>query len=113
MRRRREAEAGDQELAELAALADGSLAPERRIALEAGVAGRRSLPTDSPSNSVPWRSPGQPRPRSTRRLHCAHGSMREQRRARRAHGTRRIVAIGAVATVAVAAVVGLSVFRSG
>jgi hypothetical protein len=36
-----------------------------------------------------------------------------KRGARRAYGTRRIVAIGAVATVAVAAVVGLSVFRSG
>ena len=38
MRRRREDEAGGQEIAELAALADGSLAPERRAALEARVA---------------------------------------------------------------------------
>ena len=38
MRRRRADEDGDREIAELAALADGSLAPERRDALEAGVA---------------------------------------------------------------------------
>jgi hypothetical protein len=37
MRRRRDNGAGDQEIAELAALADGSLAPERRAALEARV----------------------------------------------------------------------------
>jgi anti-sigma-K factor RskA len=37
MRRRRENGAGDQELAELAALADGTLAPERRAELEAQV----------------------------------------------------------------------------
>ena len=38
MRRRREDEAGAPEIPELAALADGSLAPERRAALEARVA---------------------------------------------------------------------------
>ena len=38
MKRRRRDEAGSDELAELAALADGSLAPERRAALEARVA---------------------------------------------------------------------------
>ena len=38
MRRRRADEDGDREIAELAALADGSLAPERRDALEARVA---------------------------------------------------------------------------
>ena len=35
---RRQAEDADREVAELAALADGSLAPERRAALEARVA---------------------------------------------------------------------------
>ncbi len=43
MRRRREDEAGGQEIAELAALADGSLAPERRAALEARVAASSEL----------------------------------------------------------------------
>ena len=38
MRRRRQDEADNRELAELAALADGSLAPERRAAVEARVA---------------------------------------------------------------------------
>src|SRR5262249_3394901 len=43
MRRRRESESGDQEIAELAALADGSLPPERRAALEARVAASPEL----------------------------------------------------------------------
>src|SRR5439155_6165272 len=43
MRRRREDKAGGHELAELAALADGSLAPERRAALEARVAASSEL----------------------------------------------------------------------
>jgi Anti-sigma-K factor rskA len=38
LRRRRQDEAGNRELAELAALADGSVSPERRAALEARVA---------------------------------------------------------------------------
>src|SRR5512145_136231 len=43
MRRRREDENGAQEVAELAALADGTLAPERRAALEARVAASSEL----------------------------------------------------------------------
>src|SRR6266545_954048 len=43
MRRRREAEAGGREIAELAALADGTLAPARRAALEARVAASAEL----------------------------------------------------------------------
>jgi anti-sigma factor RsiW len=43
LRRRRQDEAGSQEIAELAALADGSLAPERRAVLEARVAGSPEL----------------------------------------------------------------------
>ena len=43
MRRRRADEGGDREIAELAALADGSLAPERRVALEARVAASSEL----------------------------------------------------------------------
>jgi len=43
MRRRREDEAGGLETAELAALADGTLAPERRAALEARIAASSAL----------------------------------------------------------------------
>jgi hypothetical protein len=43
MRRRRQEDDAGQEIAELAALADGSLAPERRAALETQVAGSSEL----------------------------------------------------------------------
>jgi len=43
MRRHRADGVGDREIAELAALADGSLAPERRVALEARVAASPEL----------------------------------------------------------------------
>ena len=43
MRRRRENGDGGQEIAELAALADGSLAPERRASIEAQVAASAEL----------------------------------------------------------------------
>ena len=43
LRRRRPHESGDQTIAELAALADGSLGPERRVALEAEVAASPEL----------------------------------------------------------------------
>jgi RES domain-containing protein len=43
MRRRQPDEAGQDEMAEIAALADGSLAPERRAALDARIAGSPEL----------------------------------------------------------------------
>ena len=77
MRRRREADDGGREIAELAALADGSLdagtpcGSSRRAWPD-----RQSLPTVSPSSSGRWRSHGQPLPRSRHRLPCARGSRR-------------------------------------
>jgi hypothetical protein len=112
MRRRREDEAGGQELAELAALADGTLAPDRRAALEAQVAAspeladrlaeqRRSLAlTRSAASEV--EAPAALRAR-----------VEAQRPARRARASRRLVLIGATATAAVVALaLGLAVFRS-
>jgi anti-sigma factor RsiW len=43
MRLRRREETGDSDIAELAALADGSLSPHRRAVLEARVAASREL----------------------------------------------------------------------
>ncbi len=112
MRSPRDEERGDQELAELAALADGSLAPERRIALEARVAESAEL---ADRLAEQQRAVALARAAATEvdAPPALRARIDAKRAARRAHGTRRIVAIGAVATVAVAAVVGLSVFRSG
>jgi len=112
MRSPRDEELGDQELAELAALADGSLAPERRIALEARVAESAEL---ADRLAEQQRAVALARAAATEvdAPPALRARIDAKRSARRAHGTRRIVAIGAVATVAVAAVVGLSVFRSG
>jgi anti-sigma factor RsiW len=112
MRSPRDEERGDQELAELAALADGSLAPERRIALEARVAESAEL---ADRLAEQQRAVALARAAATEvdAPPALRARIDAKRGVRRAHGTRRIVAIGAVATVAVAAVVGLSVFRSG
>jgi anti-sigma factor RsiW len=112
MRSPRDEERGDQELAELAALADGSLAPERRIALEARVAESAEL-ADRLAEQQRAVALAQAAATEVDAPPALRARIDAKRGARRAHGTRRIVAIGAVATVAVAAVVGLSVFRSG
>lgn len=107
MRRRREAKAGGQETVELAALADGSLAPERRAALEAQVAESSELAdqlaeqqravalTQSAANQV--EAPAALRAR-----------IEAQRRARRTHGPRRLVMVtAAIALLAFAVVSGV------
>ena len=112
MRRRRGAEAGGREIAELAALADGSLAPARRAALEARVAASAELAdllaeqrravalTRSAVNGV--EAPAALRAR-----------IEAQRRARRLRLPGRLVLIGAAATAALAVAIGLGVFSSG
>ena len=112
MRRRRQDEAGGQEIAELAALADGTLAPERRAELEARVAASSELADRlaeqqralalSRSASAEVEAPAALRAR-----------VEAQQRVRRARAPRRLVLIGATATVAVVAVaIGLGVFRA-
>jgi len=112
MRRRRQDEAGGQEIAELAALADGTLAPERRAELEARVAASSELADRlaeqqralalSRSASTEVEAPASLRAR-----------VEAQQRGRRARAPRRLVLIGATATVAVVAVaIGLGVFRA-
>jgi anti-sigma factor RsiW len=112
MRRRREDKAGGQEIAELAALADGSLAPERRAALEARVAASSELAdrlAEQERAVALTRSAvdGVEAPAALR------ARIEAQRRVRRVRMPRRPVLIGAAATAVLAVAVGLAVFSSG
>jgi Anti-sigma-K factor rskA, C-terminal len=114
MRRRREDEAGDQEFAELAALADGSLAPERRAVLEARVAASPEL-----AGRLAEQQQAVELARSAVDGVEAPAALRARidtkRRQPRVSTSRRLVLTGvAAAAVAVAALaVGLAVFDSG
>ncbi len=114
MRRRRRGESGGHEIVELAALADGSLAPERRAALDARVAA---------SSELGERLAEQQRAVALARKAAAEVEapmglrvrIDAQRGARPAPRPRRFVLIGAAATAATAAaavVIGLGVFGS-
>jgi hypothetical protein len=111
MRRPRDEGNGDQELAELAALADGSLAPERRIAVEARVAESAEL---ADRLAEQQRAVALARAAATEieAPPALRARVDARRDARRPSRTRGFVVIGAVATVAVAAVIGFSVLRS-
>jgi Anti-sigma-K factor rskA len=112
LRRRQRGDAGDREVAELAALADGSLAPERRAALEARVA-------ESPELADLFAE--QERAVALVRGAAAEGgapaSLRarvEARRPVRRLSPRRVVVVASAAAAAAAAVaIGLGVFDSG
>ena len=111
MLRRRRQEGGGEELAELAALADGSLPPERRAVLEARVAA---------SSELANRLAEQERAVTLTRTASAEveappalrARIQAQRRPRRMPVSRRLGAVGAAAAVAVVVVIGLAVFRS-
>ena len=110
MRRRRgDAAAGDQEIVELAALADGSLAPERRAALEARVAA---------SSELAGLLAEQERAVSLAQHAAAEVEAPETLRARiptreRARGAvvgRRLIVASAAATAVLAVGIGLAVY---
>jgi anti-sigma-K factor RskA len=114
LRGRRQDEAGGQEPAELAALADGSLAPERRAALEARVAASSEL-----ADRLAEQERAVALTRSAAAEVEAPASLRArvdaERRVRSAPRPRRTVLVGtaAAAAAAVAAVViGLTVLGS-
>lgn len=112
MRRRREDENGDQEIAELAALADGSLAPERRAALEAQVAASAEL-----ADRLAEQQRAVAFARSAAEEVDAPAGLRRrieaQRGRRREWASRSLVLAGAAAAAMLAVAVGLSVLRSG
>jgi hypothetical protein len=106
MRRRRDDRAGDQEIAELAALADGSLAPERRAALEARV---------EESSELAALLAEQERAVTLTRTAAAEvdapaglrARVEAQRRPRSGRATRSFVLVGAAAVAVVAVAVAL------
>jgi hypothetical protein len=111
MRRRREDRAGGQEIAELAALADGTLAAERREALEAQVAGSPELAERLAEQQraialVRSAADGVEAPAALR------ARIDAQRRPRRVRVPNRPILIGAAATAVLAVAIGLSVFSS-
>jgi anti-sigma-K factor RskA len=112
MRRRRQNKAGGQEIAELAALADGSLSPDDRAALEARVAASSEL-----ADRLAEQERAVRLARSAAAEVEAPASLRArvdaQRHARRTPASRRLAVIGATAIVGLAVVVGSVVFDSG
>jgi hypothetical protein len=113
LRRRRPHESGDQEIADLAALADGSLGPERRVALEAEVAASPEL-----GDRLAEQRLAVALARSAAEQVAAPPDLRArveaQRSSRRARTPRRLALAGAGAAALVIAVgVGVAVLGSG
>jgi hypothetical protein len=112
MRRRREDENGAQEVAELAALADGTLARERRAALEARVAASSEL-TDRLAEQQRAVTLVRSAADEVEAPAALRARIEAQRRGRRrVEVPRRLLVIGASATAVLAVAIGLSVFRS-
>jgi Anti-sigma-K factor rskA, C-terminal len=112
MRRRPRAETDGQELAELAALADGSLAPERHAALEARIAASSEL---AERLAEQQRAVGLAR-RAAAEVEAPtplRARIDAQRRAGRTRVPRRLVLAGAAATVAVLAAAALALVVVG
>jgi hypothetical protein len=112
MKRSRDGGSGGQEIVELAARADGSLAPDRRAELEARVAESSEL-----AERLAEQQRAVALARSAEAEVEAPAALRArihaQRRARRVWIPSRLVLIGAAATAVLAVAVGVAVFRSG
>jgi hypothetical protein len=113
MRRRRADGAGDQEIAELAALADGLLAPERRVALEARVAASPEL-ADRLAEQQQAIALTRSAAEGVEAPAALRARIEAQRRSRRGRSPGHLVLAGAATTAAlVVAVVAVSVLGSG
>jgi hypothetical protein len=111
MRRRRE-ERPDGEFAELAALADGSLTPERRAALEARVAASSGL-AERLAEQQRAVALAQRATNGVEAPVALRARIGAQRRARPARVPSRPALIGAAAAAALAVAVGVAVLSSG
>jgi anti-sigma factor RsiW len=112
MRRRRGDEADAREI-ELAALADGTLAPDRRAALEHRVAGSPEL-ADRLAEQQRALALARSAAAEVEAPAALRAKIEARRRARRVPAPRRLVAAGAAAAAVVAAVgIGLAVSHSG
>ena len=111
VRRRRQEDSAAADVAELAALADGSLAPERRAALEARVAASPEL-----ADRLAEQERAVVFARSAAAEVEAPAALRArveaQRPARRMSVSRRVMLVGASATAVLLVAIGLAVFRS-
>jgi hypothetical protein len=112
MRRRREDEAGGQEIVELAALADGSLSPERRAALEAQVAASSEL-ADRLAEQERAVALAQSAAAEVEAPANLRARIDAQRHARRARAPRRLALIGSPAIAGLAVVVWLAMSSWG
>jgi hypothetical protein len=110
-RRRDPDEVAGQEFAELAALADGSLAADRRTALEARVSATPEL-ADRLAEQEQAIALARSAAAETAAPVSLRASIEAQRRARSRRSPRGVVAIGfgAAATAAVALAIGLGIF---
>ena len=111
LRRRRQDEAGGQEVAELAALADGSLPPERRAALEARAAASSELAglLAEQQRAVALARSAAAEVEAPTALRARIDAQRPVRRV----PVRGLALVGAAATAVLAFAVGLTVFGSG
>jgi Anti-sigma-K factor rskA, C-terminal len=113
VRRRPRGEAGDQEIVELAALADGSLSPERRAELQAQVAASPELAgrlaEQQRAVALAGRTAGQVE--APERLRVRIDAQRHRRRSP-ASPRRVVLAVAATAAVATAIAVAVGVFNS-
>src|SRR6187397_3663259 len=108
MRRRRLDEPGDQEIVELAALADGSLSPQQRTALEARVAASPEL-ADLLAEQERAVTLAQTAAAEVEAPAGLRARVDAQRRARRAPRTRDLAIAGGTAIAGLAAVVIIAV----
>jgi anti-sigma-K factor RskA len=111
LRRHRQDEVGSQDIAELAALADGSLAPERRAVLEERVAGSPELADllAEQQRAVSLMGTSSAGVEAPARLRAG---IEAQRRVRRAPARRHYALIGAAAAAVLAVVISLAVIGS-
>ena len=109
MRRRRADENGGQELAELAALADGSLPQEQREALEARIAASQELASqlDEQRRAVALLQSAAAGVEAPASLRATVDGM-ERVRARHTHSTRRLVLAGAAAAAVIVVAAGIT-----